>query len=230
MMNGLENYTLLYAEDDKELRENYADFLREYFKEVYEVGDGLDAMKSYKEHLPDILLLDISMPKLDGLSFAKKIREIDDIVKIVILTAHGNQENLLKAVKLNLVDYILKPTKRSTLLETLSHALYKEINMLSALRPVRIANDFIWYPKQNELFCNTEQIHLTQKEVYLLTLLCSETSRSFTLQEIQCEFEQKEGKSISLDAVRGVIKRLRVKMPDKAIENDFGIGYKLGRV
>ncbi|MCK4441206.1 MAG: response regulator, partial [Sulfurovaceae bacterium] len=100
---------LLYIEDDKDIQSIYLDILQEYVGKVYCANDGKEGYELYLSCQPDIILLDINMPKIDGLTLAKKIRDIDKDVKIIITTAHGEQDKLLKAIELYLIKYILKP-------------------------------------------------------------------------------------------------------------------------
>ena len=79
---------MLYAEDDQESRGNYAFVLKKYFHKVYTAGDGREALNIYYEKKPDILLLDVNMPYLDGLDVAKNVREKDKYTPIIMLTAH----------------------------------------------------------------------------------------------------------------------------------------------
>lgn len=67
------NYSILYAEDDINVRKNYVVFLESYFDRIYEAGgDGKEALKMYKDKKPDILLVDITMPEMNGLELTKK--------------------------------------------------------------------------------------------------------------------------------------------------------------
>ena len=101
--------TVLYAEDDPQSRQNYAFVLEEYFSNVYIAKDGKEALDIYYNKKPDILLLDISMPYINGLEVATKVRKENKNIPIIMLTAHADKENLLAAIPLKLTDYLLKP-------------------------------------------------------------------------------------------------------------------------
>lgn len=228
MINSLHKYTILYAEDDNEMRNNYSNYFQALFKEVHIAKDGLEALHMYENHFPDILLLDISMPYIDGLTLAKKIREHDEVVKIIILTAHGDQEKLLNAVKLNLVDYLLKPIKRSSLLLALEEAVASYVNSKDINRPIKLNNDYTWYAKNKELYKNNTMVHLTIKEQHLLSLLFSNYNHFFSIDAIiEHYFLHMNETQMSLESIRGVIKRLKMKLPKESIVNSFGVGYKI---
>ena len=86
--------TLLYAEDDNETRENYAFVLKQYFHKVYTAKDGKEALSIYNEMKPDILLLDISMPLVNGLDMAKEVRRYNETIPIIMRTAHSEHDKL----------------------------------------------------------------------------------------------------------------------------------------
>lgn len=97
----MNNLSILYVEDDPMVRENFVEILGHYFSHIFSAEDGLSAYDLYLQHRPDILLLDISLPKMSGLDLAEKIREDDDKVAIVMMTAYADQEKLMRAVIFN---------------------------------------------------------------------------------------------------------------------------------
>ncbi len=114
----MSNLTLLYAEDDPQSRKNYAFVLEEYFSTVYLAEDGREALDLYHEKKPDVLLLDISMPFIDGLDVARAVREKNKDIPIIMLTAHDDKEKLLTAIPLGLSKYLLKPINHESLTQT----------------------------------------------------------------------------------------------------------------
>jgi len=221
-------YTILYAEDDDDMRINYTNYLSTLFNEAYEASDGLEALATYEKYLPDILLLDISMPGMDGLELAQKIREHDEYVRIIILTAHGEQEKLLSAVKLNLIDYLLKPIKRADFLETL-HIAVKSIKKNDKVKkPIQIDEDTLWYQDRLELYTTNKLIHLTVKEKVLLSFLISNNPNFCSINVIIDYFYSHDNEfEMTPIAIRGIIKRLKAKLPKNCLINDFGVGYKI---
>jgi len=101
------SFKLLYIEDDRDIQEIYLNFLKELVGSVYCANDGEEGYNLYLSYKPDIILLDIKMPKIDGLTLAKKIRQIDKDVKIIITTSYAEQDKLLQAIELYLVRYII---------------------------------------------------------------------------------------------------------------------------
>ena len=82
---------------------------------VGEAGNGIDALKLYDELNPDLVTMDITMPGMDGIECLEKLREKHPDAKVMMITAAGQKEKMLEAIKLGCVDYVLKPFEEETL-------------------------------------------------------------------------------------------------------------------
>jgi len=105
---------VLYVEDDDLTREKLAKFLSRKFKNIEVANNGADALikfheKRAKDQVFDLIISDINMPMMDGISMLEKIRELDSSVAVVFITARTETSNLLKAINLHVEDYITKP-------------------------------------------------------------------------------------------------------------------------
>ena len=222
------NASILYAEDEEQTRLNYTNYLQRYFKDVYSVSNGQEAFKLYEEHQPNILLLDINMPKLNGLELAKKIRLKDKTTRIIILTAHLEQDKLLFAAELNLTKYLPKPISRIELKEALNEAVkqFKELSGKGKL--LELEDDFSWDKTSHKLFCKKEEIKLTKHEILLFDILSSKNDRVFTIDEITSHlWDDFDDCEMSSNKLKDIIKRLRKKIPKNVIQNIYAAGYKL---
>ena len=88
--------------------------------EVHEAANGQEAVDNYEQIGPDLVLLDLVMPVLNGLDCLKQLKEIDDNVSVVMITSTGTKENLRKALELGAIDFIQKPWKEEQLISALS--------------------------------------------------------------------------------------------------------------
>lgn len=227
----MNNLTILYAEDEDQTRENYVKFLNKYFKEVYSASNGKEALELYKNKKPNILLLDINMPFINGLQLAKEIRIKDKNTRIIILTAHLEQDKLLFAAELNLTKYLPKPVTRAELKLALFEASnqYKELNAVSNL--INLDENYIWNKDTLKLFKNNEEIKLTKHEILLFDILSSKENRIFTIDEISFHlWNDIEDYDVSSNKLKDIIKRVRKKIPKNSIENVYAAGYKLNRM
>ena len=220
---------LLYIEDDKDIQSIYLDILQEYADKVYCANDGEEGYELYLSCRPNIILLDINMPKIDGLTLAKKIREIDKDVKIIITTAYGEQDKLLKAIELYLIKYILKPIEISVLRDSLSKAV-EEIKQEKSKNKKYIFlldKDTVWNSKTEILTKNGEEIKLTKNERRLLSLLSQDKNKIFTFFEIFNHLSYDDfDKEYDANQIRALVKLVRKKIPKEAIINIYGEGYK----
>ncbi len=219
-----ENISILVAEDEEELREYLVEYLQLFFKNVYSAKCGQEAYLIYLDKSPDIILSDINMPNLDGLSLTSKIREKDLKTKIIIMSAYSDKEKLLRAVELNLVTYLIKPIKIETLKQVLLDTLE---NLKSSSDKVSLGSDMYWSKTESRLYSNTEYIVLKERESMLMELLCSNINQAFSNEEIFHHLYAKSDKEYSEYAITSLIKRLRSKLPTNIIHNEYGSGYKI---
>ena len=101
--------TILVVDDAAFMRMRCAKLLAENSYSVVEAENGLQAIEKYKEHKPDAVLMDITMPELDGLGALKEIRALDSEAKIAMVTAMGQQAIVIEALKAGAKDFVLKP-------------------------------------------------------------------------------------------------------------------------
>lgn len=220
----IEDIDILVVEDEDELREYLVEYLQLFFKNIYAALSGDEAYKIYLDKRPDIILSDINMPNLDGLSMIARIREQDTETKIIIMSAHSDREKLLHAVELNLVTYLVKPIKTQHLKEVLL-GLVQSIKSKSNKLYLNV--DTYWDINANILYSGAAQIPLKEKESLLIQLLCSKINHAFSNQDIFDALYANSQKKYSEYAITSLVKRLRAKMPAEIIQNEYGVGYKI---
>jgi two-component system chemotaxis response regulator CheY len=117
----------LVADDASFMREMIREIIEpEGFDVVAEAGDGTDAVDAFKEHSPDIITMDIVMPKKSGIEAVKEIIELDPGAKIVMCSALGQEALVMEALKAGASDFIVKPFKPDAVVVTLRKALEKQ--------------------------------------------------------------------------------------------------------
>jgi two-component system response regulator VanR len=223
MKEMLKNFTVLYVEDDTIVRKNAVEYLRRLAKAVYEAKDGKDAIAMWKEHKPDIIITDINMPRLNGLDMASYIRNLDKEVQIIIATAHSDTQNLLRAVELQLVKYIIKPITKEKLVEALQKSL--DLMQDKSKFNLHLSADSYYNAYEKTIFTYNNEIKLTKNETLFLDLLSENHSRVLKYDEIEKAIWEYGG--MSQDAIRSLVRGLRKKMPENTIENISGVGYRL---
>jgi diguanylate cyclase (GGDEF)-like protein len=103
------NFTLLYVEDDTDAQEKMKMMLEDSVKELYQAHDGAEGFSIFMEKKPDVILTDINMPILNGLSMVEKIKDVDSTVPVIVMSAFDNRESLLRAINIGVDYFIPKP-------------------------------------------------------------------------------------------------------------------------
>lgn len=222
----LSHYSVLYAEDDLDIQKSVVEYLSKYFKDVYVSSDGQETLKLYNTMKPDALILDIDMPYINGLSVAKSIRETNQNIPIVMLTAFTDTDKLLKATEINLCKYLVKPVSPNDFKEAMT-----KMSMLLYSAPsqyLSIGENYKWDSKSKQLFYQDTLIALTQKEQTLLNLFILKNNQCIPFVEIMATvWEDDMDSTISIESVKLQVHYLRKKLPDNAIKNVYGKGYSL---
>jgi DNA-binding NtrC family response regulator len=116
---------ILIIDDEKSIRKTLTEILIYEGYKVEEAADGAEAFKLFKEKEFDAVLCDIKMPKMDGIEFLEKAKEVNPDIPVIMISGHGNIETAVDAVKKGAFDYISKPPDLNRLLITLRNALDK---------------------------------------------------------------------------------------------------------
>ncbi|MFT3823568.1 MAG: sigma-54 dependent transcriptional regulator [Chitinophagaceae bacterium] len=116
---------ILIIDDEKAIRKTLGEILSYEGYKIEEAGDGEEGLKKFKEKTFDVVLCDIKMPKLDGLEFLDKVREVNPDVPVIMISGHGTIETAVEAVKKGAYDYISKPPDLNRLLITIRNAMDK---------------------------------------------------------------------------------------------------------
>ena len=223
------NYKILIVDDEPDILEfiNY-NLNREGFN-VFQASSGMEAIEIAKKEIPDLILLDIMLPEMDGIETCEEIRKIPSLfhTTIAFLTARGEDYSQIAGFEAGGDDYITKPIKPKVLISRLkallkrSHAPlpHDKNNNSSISSDIYMDRDrFIVVKKGQEL-------ELPKKEFELLNLLISKPGKVFTREEI---FHTVWGDKIIVgDRTIDVhIRKLREKIGDDFIQTVKGVGYK----
>lgn len=100
---------VLYVEDETEAREALSKYLKRRFGKIFTAVDGLDGLNLFKEQKPDLVIVDLYMPNMDGLEMIKEIKKISPDVYVIITSAVDDVEVILKSVDIGIHKYLLKP-------------------------------------------------------------------------------------------------------------------------
>ncbi len=200
-------------------------------KEGYKVTasyDGEDALNRIKSENFDMVLLDVMLPKLDGFSVCKKVREFSD-VPIIMITAKADEVDKVLGLELGADDYITKPFGIRELIARIRANLRRTVQSASQDGKVLKAGALTLNPETFEVKKNGKVIELTVREYELLKFLMSQKGQVFSREELLEKVWDYEyyGDVRTVDVT---VRRLREKIEDNPSEPNFiltkrGIGY-----
>ena len=159
---------VLVVEDDEEIAQVLQ---RSLCLEGYEVklaGDGVQGLEEANAFLPDLIVLDLGLPRLDGVDVAKRLRDDGDAVPILMLTARDALESRVEGLDVGADDYLVKPFERQELLARLRALLRRRPPR--GMAPLRVG-DLMLNPDTHEVSRGDRRIELTQREFELLEYL-----------------------------------------------------------
>jgi two-component system, chemotaxis family, chemotaxis protein CheY len=114
---------ILIVDDAEFLRMRISKMLAVDSYEVLEAANGVDAIETYKSCAPDVVLMDVTMPEMDGLTALKHIRAFDPQARVVMLTALGQESIVLEAVRSGARDFVIKPFDRERVMTAIKKIL-----------------------------------------------------------------------------------------------------------
>ena len=220
ILDVLSNKKVLCLEDEEAILKNICASLELFFAEVNGVTDGCEALELALSDAYDVLVLDISVPNIDGLEIAKKVRTINQKIPIVILSSHVEQEYLWRAVELKITRYLAKPYDKKSFIKALEDVALELVGRKPTLR----LNDELEYDfGKKVLYINGEISHLSKSESRLLEYFLNNKNQTITYEQIFdyiWEYEQP-----SKEAIKTIVKELRRKLGKDVIKNLYGVGY-----
>jgi two-component system response regulator MtrA len=218
---------IMVVDDDQDLAEMLAIVLTGEGMEVDLVGRGDEVMEIFRASPPDLVLLDIMLPGIDGIEVCKQIRA-ESMVPIVMLTAKGETTDIVKGLEFGADDYIVKPFQPGELIARIKTRLRRVPSSTAALTLGEVSIDFV----AHEVKRDGRVIALTRLEFDLLSALAREPGRVFTRDALLSEvWGYRQTSDTRLVNVH--VQRLRSKIerdPDnpELVMTVRGVGYRAG--
>ena len=228
---------ILFVEDHEELRNNTAEILSNFFNTVISVSNGQDALDLYHqkdlqdEPNYDIVITDIQMPILDGLSLIKEIYKVNPYQPIIVLSAYDESKYLLPLINLGIEQFIKKPIDYQELLKTLLKVSKKILQpdiqtSLDTLVKIQLGKTSVFDKQNSSLLDNNKNIYLTKYEIIFLQLLSENMGKIYISEDIVSTYITKN-ETIDSQNIRKLVSKLRKKLPTDSIESIYGSGYRL---
>jgi len=170
---------VLYIEDESYLAKIVKDTLELKGYEVLHKKDGVRVMESVSNFAPDICLLDVMLPHIDGFTLANHIRNINPNLPIIFLTARTQTDDLIKGFSSGGTDYLKKPFSMEELIvriENQMKIMNRDVSVIQSLPEEVALKQYKFYPGKFELHTPTGIIKLSHRESQILGMLCTHTN------------------------------------------------------
>lgn len=226
--NNINKAKILIVEDEPQINRLIELVLQSdgYYK-IRKAFDGKEALNIIKEDKPDLILLDVMIPEIDGFNLCKLIKMDKTLhsIQIIMLTAKKMEEDVLKGFEYGAIDYISKPFSNKILLARIkAHLINSDFN-----GKFRIYKEILLDNDKKTVKINNKQIELTKFEFIILQTFMSDIGVVFSRSQLLSYLRGDDGFEVSERAVDVQIVNLRRKLGDfgSSIETVRGMGYKL---
>ena len=222
---------ILYVEDDESLSFLTKDNLEMEGYKVTHCPNGMEALSAYEADVFDIAILDVMLPKMDGFTLAKAIREKNKDIPILFLTAKSLKEDKLEGLQIGGDDYITKPFSIEELILKIEIFLRRNKVSQSGVAETYKLGDYLFEKQHYRLVHEPsgEERKLTQREAELLEEFARKQNKIVDRSEILIKLwgEDDYFKSRSLDVFISRIRKYLSKDPKLELENIHGVGFRL---
>ncbi len=218
-------FKILVVEDDKELNKTVCSFLNHSGYEAIGCHNANDAYDALYENMFDLIVSDIMMPDIDGFEFATSVRDINEEIPILFMTARDDIASKQRGFRIGVDDYMVKPIDLDE--------LFLRIGAL--LRRAKIANSrkleigsFVMDADEHTAYLNDEEISMTNREFSILYKLLSYPKKTFTRTQLMDEFWDADTETAprAVDVYMTKLRQKLGKCDDFEIVTVHGLGYK----
>lgn len=224
-----QNPKILIVDDEADILELIEFNLNQEGYQVYTASNGQEALNQAKKILPDLILLDVMMPKMDGIEACRLMRTLPELKQtyIVFLTARNEEYSEIAGFSAGADDYIAKPIKPRALLSRINAILRRNNQQASgdiSIKSLEIL-DLVIDREAYLVYQSGKKIVLAKKEFELLYLLASKPGKVFTRDQILKSIWE-ESVIVTNRTIDVHIRKLREKLGDTYVGTVKGVGYK----
>ena len=234
----METNHILVVEDDKDIREGIDIYLRNQGYVVFQAGDGVEGLEIIEKEEVHLAIVDIMMPRMDGITMMMKVREKGYDFPVIMLSAKSEEVDKIMGLNMGADDYVTKPFTTMELLARVNSHLRRHARYLEALsrasEPEKDTYHVLGGIEVNEetveVFVDGNPVRLTPIEFKILLLLIKNPGRVFSADEIYERIWNE--KPINTDTIMVHIRKIREKIEidpknPKYLKVVWGVGYKM---
>ena len=219
-------FKILVVEDDKELNKTVCSFLNHSGYEAVGCTNANDAYDALYENMFDMIVSDIMMPGVDGFEFAESVREINEEIPILFMTARDDIASKQRGFRIGVDDYMVKPIDLDELFLRIGALLRRA--KIAASRKLEIGS-FVMDADEHTAYLDDEEINLTNREFSILYKLLSYPKKTFTRTQLMDEFWDADTETAprAVDVYMTKLRQKLSKCEDFEIVTVHGLGYKV---
>jgi DNA-binding response OmpR family regulator len=223
---------LLVVEDDAAIRRGLVDALRYAGYTIREAADGRDGLDAAMADGIDLVLLDILMPRMDGLEVLEQLRRTRPSLPVIFLTARGQEHDRVRGLKAGADDYVVKPFSVTELLARVEAVLRRSPERPSGVARLTVAARDIDFERREITHADGHREPLSQREAEVLAYLACNRGRAIAREELLSRVWGVDPRGVTTRTVDMAVARLRVQLRDdpdqpQVIQTVRGKGYML---
>ena len=228
----METNHILIVEDDKEIREGVQIYLQSQGYKVFQAADGIEGLEIIEKEEIHLAIVDIMMPRMDGIRMTMKLREKYDF-PVIMLSAKSEEVDKITGLNIGADDYVTKPFTPMELMARVNSQLRRYRKFLEKLAPkenVHVIGGLEINEEAVEVTMDGNPVKLTPIEYKILLLLAKNSGRVFSAEEIYERVWQE--KAINTDTIMVHVRNIREKIEidpknPKYLKVVWGVGYKI---
>jgi DNA-binding response OmpR family regulator len=205
---------IVVIEDEQAIRRGVADALRASGYGVSEAGDGVKGLSEASRAGVDLVLLDLLLPRRDGLDLLGELRRLRPGLPVIILTARGSEDDRVRGLKAGADDYVIKPFSARELLARVEAVLRRAGRRASEVRRVRFGRAVIDLARREVRWSEDERGEMSETETALLGFLVTHRRRAVSREELLTHIWGIEPQGLETRTVDMHVARLRTKLRD----------------
>jgi DNA-binding response OmpR family regulator len=225
--------TVLVVEDDAPIRRGLVDALRFAGYALLEAQNGAQGLELALRTQPDLILLDVAMPEMDGFEVLQRVRKVHPGLPVIMLTARGSEEDRVRGLRKGADDYVVKPFSTGELLARVEAVLRRSAERPQGVSSITVAGREFDFERREVLLPDGERVALTERETELLRYLASNPGRAIARDELLRCVWGIDPRGVQTRTVDMHVARLRESLKDDPTDAQVvctvrGKGYMLG--
>ncbi len=207
---------VVVIEDEWPIRRGVADALRATGYKVTEAADGAKGLDEAVRLGVDLVLLDLLLPRRDGLAVLAELRKVRPTLPVIILTARGTEDDRVHGLKMGADDYVVKPFSARELLARVEAVLRRSVDRPAVVRRARLGRGLIDFDRREVRWSETERCDLSETEAAILSYLVAHRCRAVSREELLTRVWGIGGRGLETRTIDMHVVRLRAKLRDPA--------------